>query len=952
MRTFLVSFLCLVGAVLHRSEIAPERTALDGAVNDAAVDEYFASLARRYDHLRFSVVRIMSVSVGFSWMAPFAMMGGGGGSVGTGWILQDGSEPIIVTNAHVVNAAPSVAIQVLPLGKFKWQVRTVAICHKFDLAVLKLVDPHSLLAELSTNNFTLSALPLAEHMPTMGDEVVALGFPLGQETMKISQGVISGHENVNGNLCLQSTAAISPGNSGGPLLTRDGKTVVGVNFAKSAAQMADSINFVIPIWRVRHVIETYKVQEAKGDPRVQVRYAPSGAVTVPGHPSVYALAGCKKGVLISKLQEHGAFVHADPPISERAMLTKVNGVELDRYGMGRDAHFAEDKVDFEQMLFFQEDITKPMMVETCSKGVDSKHAVQITFNRSMHENAVPQVDEPMFASLPYELFGDIGVMPLTQNAAAMFAQNFHQQGGYRWAAEDKPKLVVNYVSGPSAQYLRPGAIVKRVNGIEVNTLEDYRKAMIPAELRMELAKLDAKAETEKATVRKLLKERTEKIRAAMEAEIAARQAQLKAAIAERQKLEQEKRKAEAARQNTTRPEAVGNSTAAANTTAGAPAALKKEDEEAQMRSAAEHLREARQAAVAAKKAAQEHAAAKEAAEEAAATAKAAAAKAAAKVAEAKQRAAEATKAAAQRRAAAEAAKKQAEEAAKKQETEAAQKEAAEAAESEGKDVQSEDAADKGDDVGVAKTEEQSDDDSDSEKTAADDTSSNGASAESNEEPAPQAASAAVAAAADADEDQPDQELDAGFIQLDQRPSDEFGWQSLLQFDADAGVDDEDVDVSDDDDEAIAPTQPQKVQAKPQAKQLAFASMVEKPQQRVSEPPANKTTPLTLQERLSQVVWTLETDQGDFYAALFFPTLVSQLRQGMHQRQFVTSGVTVAAQAAARMGQFGISVLPGSLLAVAEEPMRVSAPQETAADDFQALFDTVQFKGAGPVFVDV
>jgi len=896
------------------------------------VDEYFASLARRYDHLRFSVVRIMSVSVGFSWMAPFAMMGGGGGSVGTGWILQDGSEPIIVTNAHVVNAAPSVAIQVLPLGKFKWQVRTVAICHKFDLAVLKLVDPQSLIAELGANNFTLSALPLAEHMPTMGDEVVALGFPLGQETMKISQGVISGHENVNGNLCLQSTAAISPGNSGGPLLTRDGKTVVGVNFAKSASPMAESINFVIPIWRVRHVIETYKVQEAKGDPRVQVRYAPSGAVTVPGHASAYALSGCKRGVLISKLQEHGGFAHADPPISERAMLTKVNGVELDRYGMGRDAHFAEDKVDFEQMLFFQDDITQPMMVETCSKGVDTKHAVKITFNRSIHENAVPQVDEPMFASLPYELFGDIGVMPLTQNSAAMFAQNFHQQGGYRWAAEDKPKLVVNYVSGPSSQYLRPGAIVKRVNGMEVNTLEDYRQAMIPTELRMELAKLDAKADKEKATVRKLLKEKTEKIRAAMEAEIAARQAQLKAAIAERQRLEQEKSKAEAAKQNATRQEAAGNTTAVGNTTVAAAASLHKEEEEkAQMREAAQHLREARQAAVAAKKAAHEHAAAKEAAEEAAAAAKAAAAKAAAKVAEAQQRAAEAAKAAAQQRAEAEAAKKKA-------------AEAAERAEEQSKSAEADDSGDKAADAGVAKTEEQADEDSDSDKPAAmDDTSSNGAPTESEEEPAQQAAETAVVTATDADQE-PDQELDVGFIQ-------ESDWQSFLQFDADAGVDDEDVDVSDDDDEAIAPTQPQKVQAKPQAKQFALASTAEQPQQRISGSIANKTAPLTLQERLSQVVWTLETDQGDFYAALFFPTLVSQLQQGMHQRQFVTSGVTVAAQAAARMGQFGISVLPGSLLAVAEEPRRVQAPKESTADDFQAMFEAVEFKSAGPIVVN-
>lgn len=57
---------------------------------------------------------------------------------------------------------------------------------------------------------------------------------------------------MNGNICIQSTAPISPGNSGGPLLDTAGREVVGVNFAK--ATKGENINYVIPVWRVKQMV--------------------------------------------------------------------------------------------------------------------------------------------------------------------------------------------------------------------------------------------------------------------------------------------------------------------------------------------------------------------------------------------------------------------------------------------------------------------------------------------------------------------------------------------------------------------------------------------------------------------------------------------------------------------------------------------------------------------------
>ena len=73
----------------------------------------------------------------------------------------------------------------------------------------------------------LKPLPISDTVPTMGLPVVALGFPLGMNSLKISSGVVAGNEEVEGLICIQSTAPISPGSSGGPLLLDDGSEVVG-----------------------------------------------------------------------------------------------------------------------------------------------------------------------------------------------------------------------------------------------------------------------------------------------------------------------------------------------------------------------------------------------------------------------------------------------------------------------------------------------------------------------------------------------------------------------------------------------------------------------------------------------------------------------------------------------------------------------------------------------------
>lgn len=74
---------------------------------------------------------------------------------------------------------------------------------------------------------------------------MAVGSPLGLGG-SLSIGVVSGFRSLDGSDYLQFSAAISPGNSGGPVIDSDGH-VVGVATAKLVADGAEALGLAIPV---------------------------------------------------------------------------------------------------------------------------------------------------------------------------------------------------------------------------------------------------------------------------------------------------------------------------------------------------------------------------------------------------------------------------------------------------------------------------------------------------------------------------------------------------------------------------------------------------------------------------------------------------------------------------------------------------------------------------------
>ena len=172
-------------------------------------------------------------------------------STGSGFILGKNT---ILTNRHVVSGRDPRFLITSPSG-LKTEGEVIYIDRKLDFAIVR--------AEGINRS---SPLPLCyRSYPFPGQSVVALGSPLGLAGT-VTTGIVSAVRSpqTSGDLkgvapnyitLIQTDAAISPGNSGGPLLNNRGE-VIGVNTWNLGARGgAQNINFAISIVDILKALE-------------------------------------------------------------------------------------------------------------------------------------------------------------------------------------------------------------------------------------------------------------------------------------------------------------------------------------------------------------------------------------------------------------------------------------------------------------------------------------------------------------------------------------------------------------------------------------------------------------------------------------------------------------------------------------------------------------------------
>jgi len=162
---------------------------------------------------------------------------------GSGIILT--SDGYIVTCKHVVDGAES--IKVILNDDKEYDAKLIGSDTRSDLAVLKIDKTGLTPATLGDSD-----------MLTVGEDVIAIGNPLGELRGTATSGIISALsrevtvENTKMKL-IQTDAAISPGNSGGGLFNASG-SLVGIVNAKASSSNSEGLGFAIPVSSVKTII--------------------------------------------------------------------------------------------------------------------------------------------------------------------------------------------------------------------------------------------------------------------------------------------------------------------------------------------------------------------------------------------------------------------------------------------------------------------------------------------------------------------------------------------------------------------------------------------------------------------------------------------------------------------------------------------------------------------------
>ncbi|MDR0519243.1 MAG: S1C family serine protease [Clostridiales Family XIII bacterium] len=242
------------------------------------------------------------------------------GGVGTGIIVDESG--YILTNSHVVLDGTLDKIEVLlsdgstVAGQLLWNDSSI------DLAIVKV--------DATGKAFKPAELGDSDNAK-IGQYVAAIGNPLGLDfNGSMTQGIISGLGRSitasDGNKAttmeglIQVDAAINSGNSGGPLLDKEGK-VIGVNTAKA---QAEGMGFAIPINTAKPIIE--KVIKTGSFERVYMGVSAADAGTIAEQYPNLKIASGTKGAFITAVS--GSSPADEAGLKMKDIITKVGDKEI------------------------------------------------------------------------------------------------------------------------------------------------------------------------------------------------------------------------------------------------------------------------------------------------------------------------------------------------------------------------------------------------------------------------------------------------------------------------------------------------------------------------------------------------------------------------------------------------------------------------------------------------
>lgn len=251
-------------------------------------------------------------------------------SSGTGFVYaKDDKYGYVLTNAHVVSGAKNV--QGVLSNNNTAELTILGSDTYTDLAVLRMNVKNVLqVASIGTSENT-----------KVGNTVFTVGSPMGSSYAgTVTKGILSGKERLietsssnAGALTgesyivkvLQTDAAISPGNSGGPLVNLAGD-VIGINSLKLVDEQVEGMGFAIPIEDAMNYVDILEQGKTIERPIVGVQILDLTNKYALYRYGINVDSSIKAGVILVKV--NSGYPASDGGLKDGDVITKIDGNDI------------------------------------------------------------------------------------------------------------------------------------------------------------------------------------------------------------------------------------------------------------------------------------------------------------------------------------------------------------------------------------------------------------------------------------------------------------------------------------------------------------------------------------------------------------------------------------------------------------------------------------------------
>ena len=447
----------------QRAQLAKPTEILDG--NQKQLANQSTTWINIQKQSKDTVVQVYSHLTGFNWLEPYKTPAQGEGA-GSGFFINENGD--IITNYHVVAQASTIQIQIPTFGMERFDADLIGASPERDIALLKITDAAR--EKIRKKITTIPYLKLGDSDDILrSQEVLALGYPLGQTRLKSTLGIVSGRERLGYFGYIQVTTPLNPGNSGGPAVNTEGR-VIGINSRGVTA--AQNVGYIIPINEVKSALDDLYHVKLLRKPTLGCIFtvATEEMVDFLGNPE-------EGGWYIAKVFD--STLLKDAGVQKDDMLFEVNGHKIDMYGE-LNVPWSEDKVSlFELLNRYKVGDTLNFLIYRKGKPLNISFKLEHKYLPPIR-TIYPEFEKER---TEYEIIGGMIVMELTLNHVSMLLNQSSELVKYgRVENQHKQAIIVTHILPNSQAYkarvLRAGEIIDEVNGTKVQSLQDFREAVL------------------------------------------------------------------------------------------------------------------------------------------------------------------------------------------------------------------------------------------------------------------------------------------------------------------------------------------------------------------------------------------------------------------------------------------------------------------------------------------